>query len=86
MLRSIENGTEPTPQAVAAMNALMQRHRVRALLYNSQAVSPMTKRIRSAAVAAGIPVIAVTETLPQGLTFQQWQLAQAQELDKALTR
>ena len=84
--RAIEDGTEPTPQAVAAMDALMTGKRVKVLLYNSQAVSPITSRIRSAAVAAGIPVIGVTETLPPHLSFQQWQLAQAQQLDQALRR
>jgi zinc/manganese transport system substrate-binding protein len=84
--RAIEDGTEPTPQAVAAMDARMTGKRVKVLLYNSQAVSPITSRIRSAAVKAGIPVIGVTETLPPHLTFQQWQLAQAQQLDRALGR
>ena len=44
--RAIENGTEPTPQAVAAMDALMSGHRIKVLLYNSQAVSPITEQIR----------------------------------------
>ena len=84
--RAIENGTEPTPQAVAAMDTLMAGGRVKALLYNSQTVSPITLRIRSAAAGAGIPVVGVTEMLPQHLTFQQWQLAQAQRLYGALAR
>jgi zinc/manganese transport system substrate-binding protein len=82
--RAIENGTEPTPQAVSAMNALVTGHRVEVLLYNSQAVSPITAQVRSAADKAGIPVIGVSETLPPHLTFQQWQLGQAQQLYAAL--
>ena len=84
--RAIEEGTEPSPQAVAAMNALMTGKRVRVLLYNSQAVSPITSRVRAAAEHAGIPVIGVSETLPPKLTFQQWQLGQARELAAALAR
>jgi zinc/manganese transport system substrate-binding protein len=82
--RAIANGTEPPPQAVAAMDALIAKHRVRVLLYNSQAVSPITKRVREAAAKARIPVVGVTETLPQHQTFQQWQLAQAHALRRAL--
>jgi zinc/manganese transport system substrate-binding protein len=82
--RAIEEGTEPSPQAVAAMNALMTEKRVKVLLYNSQAVSPITSRVRAAAEQAQIPVIGVTETLPSKLTFQQWQLAQARQLAAAL--
>jgi zinc/manganese transport system substrate-binding protein len=84
--RAIEEGTEPSPQAVAAMNALMTEKRVKVLLYNSQAVSPITSRVRAAAEDAQIPVIGVTETLPPKLTFQQWQLGQARQLAAALAQ
>jgi zinc/manganese transport system substrate-binding protein len=84
--RAIENGTEPSPQAVAAMDTLMTKHRVRVLLYNNQAVSPITKRVREAAAKAGIPVVGVSETLPQHQTFQQWQLAQVKALHRALAK
>ena len=84
--RSIEEGTEPTPSAVASMNALVAQRRIRALLYNAQAVSPIAAQLRSAARKAGIPVVAVRETLPPGLSFQQWQLAQARRLADALAK
>ena len=84
--RAIQNGSEPPAEAVAAMNALIQDRRVDVLLYNSQAVSPITARVRSAAQQAGIPVVGVTETLPAHLTFQQWQLGQVRELERALAR
>jgi zinc/manganese transport system substrate-binding protein len=84
--RPIEDGSEPSPSAVAAMDALVTHHRIRVLLYNSQAVSPITARLRSAAAAAGIPIVPVTETLPAGMTFQQWQLRQARALAAALGR
>ena len=84
--RAIEEGTEPPPQAVDAMNALMTLKRVKVLLYNSQAVSPITSRVRAAAARAGIPIVGVTETLPPHTTFQHWQLAQARQLAAALTQ
>jgi zinc/manganese transport system substrate-binding protein len=84
--RAIEDGSEPSPEAVAEMTALMTSHRVRVLLYNSQAASPITARIEAAARSAGIPVIGVTETLPPGETFQRWQLRQAVALERALDR
>src|SRR5258705_8489211 len=84
--RAIENGTEPSPGAVAAMDDLVGKHRIAVLLYNSQAVSPITARIRAEAIAAGIPVVGVTETLPPGLHFQQWQLRQCLELERALSQ
>lgn len=82
--RAIEDGTEPSPQAVADMLATIRRHRARVLIYNKQAVSPITSRVRDAARAAGMPVVGVTETLPPGTTFQAWQLAQVETLRAAL--
>ena len=84
--RPIEEGTEPSPSAVAAMDDLVAKHRIRVLLYNRQAVSPITTQLLTAAQKAGIPVVPVTETLPPHLTFQQWQLGQANALAAALAR
>jgi zinc/manganese transport system substrate-binding protein len=81
---AIEDGTEPAPAAVAEMTRLVSTRRVKVLLYNSQAVSPITARIRSAARAAGVPVVGVSETLPPHTTFQAWQLAQVETLRAAL--
>jgi len=82
--RAIEEGSDPSPQAVAAMEALLRNRQVRVLLYNSQATSPITDRMRQLADENGIPVVAVTETLPAGLSFQQWQLDQVRALAGAL--
>jgi len=82
--RPIEEGTEPPPSAVAAMNELISERRIRLLLYNGQAVSPITAGLRSAARSAGIPVVPVTETLPAGVSFQRWQVDQARALAAAL--
>jgi zinc/manganese transport system substrate-binding protein len=84
--RPIEEGSEPAPAAVAAMNALVAKHSIRVLLYNGQAVSPITAQLRDAARAAGIPVVPVSEMLPPHLTFQRWQLGQARTLAAALAR
>ncbi len=84
--RAIEDGTEPAPAAVAAMTHLMTDRKVRVLLYNDQTVSPITSRVRSAARAAGVPVIGVSETLPPHTTFQAWQVAQVETLRAALAR
>jgi zinc/manganese transport system substrate-binding protein len=66
------------------MEALVSAAQVRVLLYNSQATSPITDRLRSLAQENGVPLVSVTETLPPGMTFQQWQLGQAQALAGAL--
>jgi zinc/manganese transport system substrate-binding protein len=84
--RAVEEGSEPSPTAVAAMDALVAKHRIRVLLYNEQAVSPITKSLADAARRAGVGIVPVTETLPPHLTFQQWQLHQAKQLAAALAK
>jgi zinc/manganese transport system substrate-binding protein len=84
--RAIEEGTDPPPQAVGTMNALVNGKKVDVLLYNSQAFSAITARIRGEAQKAGIPIVGVSETLPPHSTFQQWQLGQARALFQALSR
>jgi zinc/manganese transport system substrate-binding protein len=80
----IEQGSEPSASAVFAMTELATKHRIKVLFYNSQAVSPITQRVRAAARAAGVAVVGVSETVPAGLTFQAWQLHQVNELLRAL--
>lgn len=80
----IEEGNEPSAGGVSAMTALLAQRRVRALLYNPQAVSPITAQLRALARKQSIPVVPFTETLPANLTYQQWQLRQIDALRKAL--
>ena len=82
--QAIEDGSEPTPADTQRMNDLVANRDVDALLYNAQAVTPVTKRLRALAATSGVPVVPVTETLPAGLTFQRWQHDQARALLAAL--
>jgi len=82
---AIESGSEPGPGDTQHLNDLISGHEIDALLYNSQAVTPVTKRLRALAARSGVPVVPVTETLPPGEPdFQSWQLHQAQALLKAI--
>lgn len=84
--RADEDGTDPPPQAVARMRALVTAHRIRLLLYNAQASSQPAAAIRELARGAGIPVVGVTETSPPGQSYQRWQLGQLRAIDAALSR
>ena len=86
-MEAIESGTDPAPADVAAERDLLTGRNVKALLYNSQVTSPLTEQIRDLAVKNNVPVVAVAETIPPNFkTFQEWQLAQLDELEKALAK
>ena len=81
-----EQGTDPPPQSVAQMRSLITGHKIRLLLYNTQASSQAAASIRSLARANGIPVVGISETSPHGTAYQQWQLGQLRAIDTALSR
>ena len=86
-MEAIESGTDPAPADVAAERDLLTSHKVKALLYNSQVTSPLTEQIRALAVSSNVTVVPVAETIPPGFkTFQEWQLAQLDELERALAK
>jgi zinc/manganese transport system substrate-binding protein len=84
--RSIEDGTDPSASDVAAMRALITGKKIDALLYNEQATSPVTAQLQTLAQSNGVPVVAVTETMPTNATFESWQLGQVDALMAALRR
>jgi zinc/manganese transport system substrate-binding protein len=82
---AIENGNEPSAADTQAMQALITGHRMRLLLYNTQATSAVTQAMRTLARQAGIAVVGVSETQPAGDgSYQAWQLRQATAILRAL--
>ncbi len=81
---AIEEGNDPAPQDVAAMQALLSGRNVAAFAYNSQTVEPSTSRLLAVANAAHVPVVPVTETLPAGTHVQAWIDGELRALDAAL--
>lgn len=83
-ISAIENGNDPAPAAFAATRQLLTDKQVRVLVYNVQTQDNVTQDMRRTAEAAGIPVVEVTETLPEGQDYIQWQTATAEALAEAL--
>jgi|ERR1035437_6314274 zinc/manganese transport system substrate-binding protein len=82
--KAIEDGTDPAPADVAAQQDLLTGHTVKLLLYNSQATSPLTESMKTMASQFGVPVVGVSETMPSGKSFVDWQLAQLNAIEAAL--
>ncbi|MBC2644359.1 MULTISPECIES: metal ABC transporter solute-binding protein, Zn/Mn family [unclassified Rhodococcus (in: high G+C Gram-positive bacteria)] len=83
---AIENGNDPAAADVAAVRQLFADKQVKALVYNVQTQDNVTEDVRATAEADGIPVVEVTETLPEGLDYLQWQTDTAKALAAALDR
>lgn len=79
------NESDPSPADLEAFRRALADRQIDVLVYNTQTEGSVPEQIRSAAEAAGVPVVDVTETVPPGTTsFEAWQVAQLTALAKAL--
>ena len=86
-LRAISEGTEPTAADKATIDHQIQSHQIEVYVYNSQNATPDVQRQIDEARRVGIPITTITETLvPEGATFQAWQVHELRQLAAALAR
>jgi zinc/manganese transport system substrate-binding protein len=82
--KAMEEGDDPSPADLAAMLDLLDTHQIAALLFNPQTESDATKQIENAAKQANVPMVTVTETLPEGTDYVTWQRQTAERLASQL--
>ena len=83
---AVMNNTEPGAADVAAMENDLRGHKVRLLIYNSQATDDAARRLLCIARDSRIPVLGVTETMPRGAaSYEDWIAGQLDALDRALS-
>ena len=84
-LKAISEGTDPSAADKSTIDHQIAEKRIAVYVYNSQNSTPDVSAQVAACKRAGIPVVAVTETLsPAGASFQQWQTTQLAALITAL--
>jgi zinc/manganese transport system substrate-binding protein len=83
---AVMNGTEPGAGDVAAFEDDLRRHKVRLLVYNTQASDPVAQRMVRIAERARVPVVGVSETEPPGTHYQAWMMQQLDAVERALSR
>jgi zinc/manganese transport system substrate-binding protein len=82
--KAIADGNDPPVSSVITLDNQILQQRIKVLIYNEQTVTAITARLRDEAQAQGIPVVAVTETMPPGQSYQSWMLQQLERLEQAL--
>jgi len=82
---AIAEGSDVSAADKETVDAQAQHHEIKVWIYNSQNVTPDVQRVGQLARAARIPIATITETLsPASDTFEQWQVAQLEGLQRAL--
>jgi zinc/manganese transport system substrate-binding protein len=81
----IMNGVDPSPEDVTLENGFFTKHQVKVFCYNQQVVDSLTTSIRRTALAHGVPVVAVYETMPTpGYNYQSWMTAEVTAIRAAV--
>ena len=84
-MKAISEGTEVSAQDTITTQDQIAHHQIKVWIYNSQNATPQIQRLNTLARASHIPVATVTETLsPQNASFEQWQVAQLEGIERAL--
>ncbi|WP_026917423.1 metal ABC transporter solute-binding protein, Zn/Mn family [Gordonia shandongensis] len=84
---AVEEGRSPSAADRATFEDLLTSHRAAAMIYNTQAVDPVTREMMATARRASVPVVRFSETLPEGVTdYLAWQGGQIRELAEALEK
>jgi zinc/manganese transport system substrate-binding protein len=83
--RAVEEGGDVSVATLDTTLGLLTGHRVAALVVNEQTADPFTERVKAAATAAGVPIVGVTETLPDDVHYPAWMAHNLDHLDTALS-
>ena len=81
---AIEEGDDVSVAVLQETLDLYADGAVDALVYNEQTSGPITEQVRTAAEDAGIAVVPVTETLPEGEDFVSWMQATIDAVNAAV--
>ncbi|MBR0559870.1 metal ABC transporter solute-binding protein, Zn/Mn family [Neokomagataea anthophila] len=82
--QAIAQHTAPSPRDEAALERALQEHKIAFLVINPTVQAPQIDHLKALAQEAGVPVIQVGETLPQGVSWQEWVMQILDQTDKAL--
>jgi zinc/manganese transport system substrate-binding protein len=82
--RAAANESDPGPGDVAAFETALGDGSMDVLVYNTQTEGAITEQVRDAAVSDSVPVVNVTETVPDGQGWVDWQVGQLKALQTAL--
>jgi zinc/manganese transport system substrate-binding protein len=81
---AVEDGTGVSALVLAQTLQLFTDKSVQLLAYNEQTSGPETDQVLSAARANDIPVVPVTETLPDGMNYISWMTGNLAAISHAL--
>lgn len=80
--KAIEDGNDPSPQDIQELQQAIVNHRIAFFVENSQASDRVIDNLVRLAHRHGVPVLKVTETKPNGVSYVQWMMKQYRQLGR----
>lgn len=80
--KAIEDGNDPSPQDISRLQSAIRNHQIAFFVENSQADDRVINNLVALAHQYNVPVLRVTESQPDHLTYEQWMAKQYQQLIK----
>ena len=84
-MNAIAEGNDPPASSVAVFHDQIAANQIKVLVYNVQTSTAVTTNLRQLASSHHIASLGVSETMPARSSFQDWQFAQLQALENALS-
>lgn len=84
--KSIEEGTDPSINTINNFKTIIINREVKLLFYNSQTISHITEDIQKLAKDNNIPIIGVSESIPENKDYQIWISHTLDEINNKLAK
>jgi zinc/manganese transport system substrate-binding protein len=81
---AIEEDTDVAPDVLAETTGLFDEGEISALVYNEQTTGAQTEAVLAAAKKNDVPVVPVTETMPDGNDYISWMTTNLDAIQKAV--
>ncbi|MFD1465457.1 metal ABC transporter solute-binding protein, Zn/Mn family [Lapidilactobacillus mulanensis] len=84
--QDIEEGADPKPADLQKMKDQLKNRQVAFLVVNKQVESSLITELTAAAKKSGVPIVTVTETMPENQTYIKWMKSQLEQLANIATK
>ncbi|QEA58998.1 metal ABC transporter substrate-binding protein [Leuconostoc koreense] len=79
---AIEEGNDPSPATLAALKSAITNHKIAFFVNNTQTSSSTVSNLIDLAKENNIPIVNVTETIPNGENYVSWKLKELKAIEK----
>lgn len=80
--KAVEDGNDPSPKDIASLRQDIIHHRIAFFVVNTQSSDRVIDNLVDLAHQHDVPVLKVTESKPDGLTYPEWMLKQYRQLER----